>query len=393
MLNRRESLIVKASRLIFGISSFVLILTMSAHAYTGKVIDVFGADITTIQVEGEHNLRVKDKIDLTYMAGVLPMQVGIYEITAVQDNVILSKPVSITMPADKGMKVQIDILNKSIRKSPLIKSKTIKNKQKPQKISLLGQEFMPSQPDPQAMESGPRDMQFNNSRLENVGSRQADQRVSTVKIQGEVVEVMGKDVRIKLISSGNPRKGFAVDLIYMISSGMELPVGTWKVRSINKREVIASADDKNVKPRVGMKALIYKKQEKVGVQKQLPLEIAVDEDGFPNAEGLFEQRIDSRITQTRKTQKYILGIEFTDSSYHLRRKFAYGVIVLNVIQNSAAQRGGLKKGDIIYRINGEAVKSKDHVLSMINNSKGKVKLKFQRNGKHINKTIKLDQVK
>ncbi len=416
MFSRKISLIGKAFRLILGVSSLVLILIMSAHAYTGKVIDVFGAGITTIQVEGVHSLKAGDKIDLTYMAGVLPMQVGVYEITTVQANIILSKPVSITMPADKGMKVQIDVLNKSTRESSLIKSRTIKNKQKPQKISLLGQEFMYSQPDPQAMESEPGDLQLNNSRFENVKSRQADQRVSTVKIKGEVIEVMGEDVRIKLISSGNPRKGFAVDLIYLTSSGINLPVGTWTVTKIKNREVVAVADDKNVKPRVGMKALVYMKQSKVGRQKQSYLE--VDEDGFPKQKIMFEQRAllstneensplktDENFNFKQKvyrddakrgiTRKYLLGVEMANCSKVPRQRysnFSYGVILITVMPNSAAQRGGLKKGDMIYTIDGTRVKGSDHFIKLINSSNGKVKLKLQRSGRKLNKRIKLDKI-
>ena len=82
----------------------------STEDIVGTVIDVFGKGNVTIQIEGSHDLKSGNKIDLTYMAGVLPMMVGVYEITTVQKNIVLCKPVSTIIPVDKGMNVQIDVL-------------------------------------------------------------------------------------------------------------------------------------------------------------------------------------------------------------------------------------------------------------------------------------------
>jgi len=413
MFNRRKSLIKKALGLTFCLSVWVFILIMPAYAYTGKVIDVFGANITTIQIDGNHSLKVKDKIDLTYMAGMLPMAIGVYEITTVQNDIILSKPVRITMPADKGMKVQIDAVGSGDSQPSLVTSRAVKKESKPGRISLLGQEHNPSQPNPGTMDSEPKESLFSDFIFENVEPKQTNQKVSTVKIKGEVVELMGEDIRVKLISEGKPKKGFAVDLTHITSSGLELPVGTWKVKSIKNREVLAVADDKNVKPRVGMKALVYMKQPNVSRQKQSYLE--VDEDGFPKQKIRFEERAlltsqkeDSSLKKNKnfnfkqkssndpmRNRKYLLGVEMANCSKVPNQRysnFSYGVILISVMPNSAAQRGGLKKGDMVYVIDGKRVKNTEHFIELINSSRGKVKLEIQRSGRKFKKRIKLDKM-
>jgi len=99
------------------------------------------------------------------------------------------------------------------------------------------QEFTLNQPDPGVMEPSSKDVRFNNVHLEDGNIRHGVQEVPDMKIQGEVVEVMGTDVRIKLTSHGDLKVGFVADLTYVTSSGIELPVGTWRVTSIDRREV------------------------------------------------------------------------------------------------------------------------------------------------------------
>jgi hypothetical protein len=49
-----------------------------ALSYQGKVIDIFGNNITAIKVSGGHPFKAGDQVDLTYKAGALPMSMGIY---------------------------------------------------------------------------------------------------------------------------------------------------------------------------------------------------------------------------------------------------------------------------------------------------------------------------
>ena len=373
---------------------FLSVGTLSANEFAGEIIDVFGGNTTTIQIEGKHSLKVGNKIDLTYMAGVLPMMIGVYEITTVQGNVVLCKPVSVTIPPDKGMNVTIDKV----------------------------QGFVLDQPDPGAMDHLSRDPRFTNERSENHEIKFNDQETPDEKVQGDVIEVMGADVRIQLISSGDVQVGFAADLIYVTSAGMEIPVGTWKVTSVNNREVVAAASDKDVKPRAGMKALIYFQKEEVDAQESLSSDIVVDEDGFPEGGNPFNDRASSNkmallapmaylpgkeespslqkivgggVEEAGEVRKYWLGVEIVDSLDASKQKYAdfpFGVIVIAVMPGSVAQRGGLKKGDMIHRINGTGVNNGEHFVDLINRSGGKIKVKIQRDGKKVKKTIILDRM-
>ena len=208
------------------LACILLFLTnnVPANALTGEIIDIFGENITTIQIEGEHRLKVGDTIDLTYMAGVLPMAIGVYETTTVQGNVVLCKPVSITMPPNKGMNVQIDILRGTA-------SSLSKKKQNfPKPISLLGNTF------------------------------QSDSQSQNIEIKGEVLDVMGDDIKVAVKDNGAPEIGWPVDLFYVTSQGKELPVGTWKVKSIEGQIITASKVKGIGKARKGLKAVMHNGQ-------------------------------------------------------------------------------------------------------------------------------------
>ena len=110
-----------------------------------------------------------------------------------------------------------------------------------------------------------------------------------------------------------------------------------------------------------------------------------------------QQKIARGVEQAGKPpRRYWLGVEIRDSLDVSKQKYAdfpFGVIVVVVMPNSAAQREGLKEGDMIHRVNGTGVNNKDHFISLINRSDGKVKLKIQRDGKKVKKTITLDRMK
>ena len=74
-----------------------------------------------------------------------------------------------------------------------------------QAINLLGQEAPLDQPNPAGMEPPSMDPRFNNVSAEKYNIKYGAQEVPDMKIQGEVIEVMGTDVRIKLTSPGDFR--------------------------------------------------------------------------------------------------------------------------------------------------------------------------------------------
>ena len=81
-----------------------------------------------------------------------------------------------------------------------------------------------------------------------------------VEISGEVVEVSGADVRIRLSSGGAPREGWDADLFYVTTQGRELFVGTWKIIAVEGQECLARAGAGGRPARKGWKAVIRPKK-------------------------------------------------------------------------------------------------------------------------------------
>lgn len=88
-------------------------------------------------------------------------------------------------------------------------------------------------------------------------------------IDGTVVSVQGDAVVIQLSSQGRPAAGDKVELIYVTSSGMELPVGTWKVQSVSGSTVTAGHVSSSASARKGLKARIHT-QQKTQVRQEKP---------------------------------------------------------------------------------------------------------------------------
>lgn len=89
------------------------------------------------------------------------------------------------------------------------------------------------------------------------------QRDKQNKIEGEVIEVMGKDVKIELKTSGKIKKGDKVELIYLTKdSGMKVVIGEWRVKEVIANMVIAEVINAKSEPKAGLKAIIHKGKEK-----------------------------------------------------------------------------------------------------------------------------------
>ena len=106
------------------ILSLVGFVGQTAHAAPsmGEVIDIFGNNITTIKVAVGHHFNPGDQVDLTYMTGVMPMAMGVYEVTMVQDDTFLCRSNNMILEPRKGMKVQIDLYKTAPTMDKQIKS-------------------------------------------------------------------------------------------------------------------------------------------------------------------------------------------------------------------------------------------------------------------------------
>ncbi len=186
-----------------------------AATFKGTIIDVFGADMVTVRLADSTALQTGEQLQLFYVAGKLPIDIGQFEVAGVQDNIVLAKAVQLNMPAEKGMSVQIEqVAQQSV----------------PAKSSAASQ-TTPFQ------------------------AANADQELT-----GQVVSVDGTQVQIRIEGTESPEIGWYADLYYVTSQGKDLPVGCWQVESVagplitaNKRSGVGNA-------RTGLKAVLHQPQ-------------------------------------------------------------------------------------------------------------------------------------
>jgi|GEM_PF-110993 len=95
-----------------------------AKSYKGEVIDVFGENITKIRIPGGHPFKVGDQVDLTYKAGILPMSMGIYEITMIQGDTFLCRSENMVQEPKKGMSIEIALYKRVSKPNKNSKEKT-----------------------------------------------------------------------------------------------------------------------------------------------------------------------------------------------------------------------------------------------------------------------------
>lgn len=81
-----------------------------ATSENGKIIDIFGEGIVTVQLAKQHSFSVGDILELSYLAGAVPMQIGRYKVTTAAGKIFLAKPLALNMPPDNGMNVEISLV-------------------------------------------------------------------------------------------------------------------------------------------------------------------------------------------------------------------------------------------------------------------------------------------
>jgi hypothetical protein len=275
---------------VIGICCIMLSFCAVAQADTGKVIDILEGSVT-VQLDGKNIFQKGDQVDLSYMAGVIEMLIGTYEVSHAQDNVFIAKEISLTMPPNKGMKVKV------VKKENVLQ------------IFDVGAMEQPDT-DPRFIQE--REGFSNNEPLPEIVFNQAAEEEG-VEIQGEVIEVMGQDVKIKLTSEGQARVGFSADLTFVTSQGTALPVGTWTVKSVDGQTVVAAPTVDAANPRVGLKALISNKKTEdkkrsMPVKNPGPDIFAEDYDfnidGPPQGTNLFGKQ-----NAAQEKSNFLLGIE------------------------------------------------------------------------------------
>ena len=120
--------------------------------------------------------------------------------------------------------------------------------------------------------------------------------------------------------------------------------------------------------------------------------------GFAIPSNMVRSIVDSLIT-TGKVIRGWLGIGIQDLSQNLSKSFGYtgtkGALVSYIEKDSPAEKGGVKQGDIIMKINNVEIKDSNHLKNIVaeNKPKNKVTLTIFRDKKQLNVDVKLGELK
>ena len=110
------------------------------------------------------------------------------------------------------------------------------------------------------------------------------------------------------------------------------------------------------------------------------------------------QRISSQIIATGKVEHPYLGIQMMGLTPQLKQNINSdpnsglsvdedkGVLVIKVVPNSPAAKAGIRAGDVIQKLGGQAVTDANSVQKVVENSQigGDLRLELRRNGQNLN---------
>jgi Do/DeqQ family serine protease len=114
------------------------------------------------------------------------------------------------------------------------------------------------------------------------------------------------------------------------------------------------------------------------------------------------QRISNQLATTGKAQHPYLGIQMVGLTPELKQNINSdpnsglsveedkGVLVVKVVPNSPAAKAGIRAGDVIQKLNGQAVTDATGVQEAVDSSQigGEVRLELRRNGQNVNLAVK-----
>jgi hypothetical protein len=181
----------------------------AAAPVTGKVLEE-SSQIVLLETDGPGNFPAGSEIELTYTAGFMEMLIGRFKVAGVSGNRYTLEVVNLNTRPSPGMKVNI---------VPAVNWQS----------------------------------QLFNSQSPSASSNQPSAAATESKIEGEVTGVYGEDVVIEVKGDSVPGVEDIAELKYVTGSGMEIEVGTWKVKDIKGRQVTAVPAKKLTQPREGLK--------------------------------------------------------------------------------------------------------------------------------------------
>ncbi|HNT43218.1 MAG TPA: PDZ domain-containing protein [Syntrophorhabdaceae bacterium] len=202
---------------------------------------------------------------------------------------------------------------------------------------------------------------------------------------GQVAAVHGTNIEIIVASKGAIEPGDRVELLYTTSTGVELPVGIWRVRTVSGTTVTAEMADSATRPVVGLRAKIYpgSKVDEKTTQAPMP---SVASPERPQTSSLPPPAATGWLGVAIVADQK--GGPDGDSDM-LSRFFGAnpgaGVAVAEVAAGGPADRAGLNVQDLIIELNGQpAGKAADFARSIGDLGEGATaKLTIIRQGKRL----------
>lgn len=188
----------------------LILLPCTASSYDGVILEIESSGVI-VKIEQPDGNLVGAELDMTYKAGMLPMDMGRYKVRSIVSGVAQLDIIATNNPPDKGMKVILDRVGKS----------------------------------------------------GNPGNIQGS------TIIGNVVETDNDNVKIKIPSFRVVGINSRVDLYYKTSAGQDMNFGEWKVTQSSGNILMAVPVDMTSPPMVGLEARITIAQE-IEINRNLP---------------------------------------------------------------------------------------------------------------------------
>ena len=173
-------------------------------------------------------LRQGDRVDLVYQAGLLPMHLGVYEISGVAQGRVSLRPVTIISPPSPDMKVEVHARQEAA--------------------------IPPVAPAPARTHEDRVEGHGDQPDISGLSFQDND---APAAVEGTVSDVRGKDIVVAVRPGDGARlaRGQAVEAFLVLGSGQELSAGKWTVSSVDGDRAVCSPLGE-VHPRKGLKAVV-----------------------------------------------------------------------------------------------------------------------------------------
>lgn len=192
------------------------------------VVRTSPAGLVDLETSMADLLRQGDRVDLVYQAGLLPMQLGVYEISGVEQDRVSLRPVTVISSPAPNMKVEVHPRKEA--GIPPVTSAPVRTHE--DRVEGHG-----DQPD--------------------ISGLSFQENGEPTVVEGTVSDVRGKDIVVAVGAGDGARlaPGQAVEAFLVLSSGQELSAGGWTVSRVDGDLAVCSPQGE-VHPRKGLKVVI-----------------------------------------------------------------------------------------------------------------------------------------